>query len=374
MLLRKSISEMKIQIHLPESIKPIRCYLEHIRRTFMYLVGDDTSLLPEIDAVTVRIIQSRAPAISFEDLRHLEGEWEKGKLFQSMRAQDREFAWERLKNIGFIIPTLATFFQDVLFLEVTQAAMRKLCLSPPEGAGSIDKILLNQHVGYLRSSESLSTVNEAILKNQLLDLWRFSSQHAFELTDKKDHHRRVPRKTEDIERAIRLNFNRSSYQDPTLILGELSSLAYNYGFEIPSHIQFHEPQALIDEPSYFPPDVLDDVDLERRCGKPFTDSVDADRFALSRSSLFQTWIDPRVSTGFVRRCVFFSFFSYLFENTHYVNRFQSAVYPPETEDAIQSIRLSSAQDENLATPSRSNLETEFLETFGDMPWDMDGND
>lgn len=337
----------------------------------MYIVGDDRSLLPGIDAVTVKIIQSRAPATSFEDLRHLEGEWEKGNLFQSMRRQDRELSWARVKGIPFIIPTLATFFQDVLFLEVTQTAMRKLCISPPEGAQSIDQVLLTQHLGHLNEPGSLMSENESIKKEQLLDLWRYSSQHAFELTDKKEHHRRVPRKAEDIERAVRLNRDREFRRDSALLLGQLSSLAYNYGFEVPTHMQLNEPETHPDSPSYFPPHSLGDVDIERRCGKPFTDSIEADIFALSRSSLFQAWIDPRVSTGFVRRCVFFNFFSYLSESIDHFNSFQSTVGHRGTHFTTQDL---SPPVESSPIPLVADFETEFLETFGDMPWDTSQTD
>jgi hypothetical protein len=53
------------------------------------------------------------------------------------------------------------------------------------------------------------------------------------------------------------------------------------------------------------------VDLERRCGKPFTDSIEADRYALSFESLAHPTIQVRVSAVSVRQSVFNAFFSYL---------------------------------------------------------------
>lgn len=335
----------------------------------MYIVADDRSLLPGIDTVTVKIIQSRAPATSSEDLRYLESEWENGNLFQSMQFQDRELAWRRLRDIPFIIPTLTTFFQDVLFLEVTQAAMRKLCLSPPGRGDSIDKVLLSHCFRHFNAPDSpISQVESS--KQKLLDLWRFSSQYAFELTDKKDHYRRVPRKIEDVERAIRLDLDRESQLDSSLLLRQLLSLAYNYGFEVPIDVQFNEPETLPDRPSFFPPHSLKDVSLERRYGKPFTDSVEADRFALSRISLSQTWMDARVSTGFVRRCVFFNFFSYLSESIDHFDRFQDTFGLDAGDLLGHDAIISTFPVGNPPSPFVADFETEFLNNFGEIPWDI----
>ncbi|KAJ5766704.1 uncharacterized protein N7511_004320 [Penicillium nucicola] len=88
-------------------------------------------------------------------------------------------------------------------------------------------------------------------------------------------------------------------------------LAHQRGFKVPAdELQYVELPRVI--PGDFPPDNEDDKDVsvERRSGKPFTDSVNADRFALSRCSLQSTSDFDRVSAGFVRRSVFKAFFDY----------------------------------------------------------------
>ncbi|KAJ6176761.1 hypothetical protein N7485_003675 [Penicillium canescens] len=140
-------------------------------------------------------------------------------------------------------------------------------------------------------------------------------EYAFELTPKRDHHRRVPRKNKDKERAFSISANEELNGIPSLLLlHHFLLLARGYDFEVPlsEGDRLSETRELPrPHPCDFPPNDNDEVETERRSGKPFTDSVHADRFALSRESLRQNWNFQRVSAGFVRRSVFRAFFSYL---------------------------------------------------------------
>lgn len=288
------------------------CYLEHIRQTFLNLVDGNLDLLSNIDASTVRLIRSRAPKVSAQDLSDLEDEWNKGTLFSTMEDHQRAIVWERLRNVDLPILTLETFFQDILYLEVGQTVMKHLCLSPPKGDSTIDKVLRTQYLGYSAAPVSASYQERTTIHEKLYDLWRFSLQNGFELTSKRDHCRRVPRKQKDKSRAYQLGLVERPTRDPLLLLQHFLSLARSYEFDVPTiegnHLnQPNLPQPL---PCDFPPGD-DDVEIERRCGKPFTDSINADFFALSRESLTSPWRHERVSAGFVRRCVFRAFFSYL---------------------------------------------------------------
>ncbi|KAJ6027446.1 hypothetical protein N7460_012263 [Penicillium canescens] len=134
------------------------------------------------------------------------------------------------------------------------------------------------------------------------------------MTTIKEHRRREPRKRVDTERANRLGLHeRPDNFDLQVLEHHFLWLAHQRGFKVPadeSQLQYIELPRVI--PSDFPPDNEGDKDvsLERRSGKPFTDSVNADRFALSRWSLQSTCNYDRVSAGFVRRSVFHAFFEY----------------------------------------------------------------
>lgn len=260
------------------------------------------------------MLKSKVPRISSSDLSDLEIEKENKTLFPFLDDHQRDLIWERLREIEYPIPTLETFFQDILYLDVGQCVMRQLCLAPPKGKSTIDKVLRSQYNGYVAGLISRSYWEQTVQNEQLHDLWRFSLQYAFELTPKKDHHRRVPRKSEDKERASSMSVNEAiNGVPPLLLLRHFIMLARNYAFEVPgSEIDLvgearDLPRLL---PCDFPPGDEDEVETERRSGKPFTDSVQSDRFALSRESL-RVWDSRRVSAGFVRRSVFRAFFSYL---------------------------------------------------------------
>ncbi|KAJ5642292.1 hypothetical protein N7490_006292 [Penicillium lividum] len=257
------------------------------------IVDGNADLLWKIDSSTVNIIKSRAPKVSGQDMEDLQQEWDKRKLFRFMDEHHRNAAWERLKEIDFLIPTLETFFQDVLFLEVGQTVIRQLCLTPPKGEGTIDQTLRSQYMGYPPTFVSRTYWDRMVVDGNLCDLWRFSLQYAFEMTNKRDHHRRVPRKSKDKARAVELGLDEWRDRDPLSLLDQFLALASRHEFQVPfpdSHSSTEIPRLL---PYDFPPQTEGDIDIERRCGKPFTDSIDADVFALSREALSNSWSEQR---------------------------------------------------------------------------------
>jgi hypothetical protein len=245
-------------------------------------------------------------------MEDLEREMENNKLFPYLQDHERDMIWERLQNIDYPIPTLETFFQDILYLDVCQSVIRQLCLRPPTGKNTIDTVLKTQHNGFTEGLMSRSYWEQTIVNPQVLDLWRMSFQFAFELSSKRDHFRRLPRKDRDKIRASTMGPDeRLSTTDKLRLRSHFFSLARSYGFDVPVFETDQMPHGQLPRttPCDFPPGD-EDVEIERRSGKPFTDSIYADRFALSRHSLRHT-VPQRISAGFVRQSVFWAFFSYL---------------------------------------------------------------
>jgi hypothetical protein len=278
------------------------------------MVGGRADLLSQIDAVTVRLLQSRAPGVSEWDLSFLRRK--QNRLFRYIDCQrERDAIWHRIEQIQLPIPTLKTFFQDILFLDVGQSVMRQLCRSPLTGARSIDEALEEQFIVDSGGSVSdLPRIPGSRFQFGLWDLWRFSLQFAFEMTTQKDHHRRVPRKMEDIERAQEFGLHEihPTEMAPSLRL-LFFGLARSYGIHPPvsDDLETATLEIPLPVPSDFPPEQDKDIDLERRCGKPFTDSIEADRYALSFESISRPTAATRVSAVLVRQSVFCAFFGYL---------------------------------------------------------------
>ncbi|KAJ6003941.1 hypothetical protein N7540_011088 [Penicillium herquei] len=89
------------------------------------------------------------------------------------------------------------------------------------------------------------------------------------------------------------------------------------GFRVPGAGDSAEPESelppliLCD----YPEDTAEEVEVEKRCGKPFSNTVDADRFALSSESLQRISGATRVTAGFLRKWVFRAFFGYLMDDS-----------------------------------------------------------
>jgi hypothetical protein len=288
-----------------------------------------------------------------------------------------------MEQIQLPIPTLKTFFQDILFLDVGQSVMRQLCRSRLTGTRSIDEALEEQ---YIEDSGGSVSDPPRIPPGRrfhvgLWDLWRFSLQFAFEMTTQKDHHRRVPRKKEDIERA--LEFGLHEIHPPEMVPSLrllFFGLARSHGIHPPvlNDLDTATPEIPLPVPSDCPPEQDKDIDLERRCGKPFTDSIEADRYALSFESISHPTTGTRVGAVLVRQSVFCAFFGYLLpqETANQDDRqsrpgydvgselFEQALNPPEIEhpSPIRPPRSTLANFDPLQPSSNPNTLDPFAQS------------
>ncbi|KAI1829150.1 hypothetical protein CBS147337_10042 [Penicillium roqueforti] len=291
--------------------EPIGCYWDFILSTFLRLVGGRHELLPLINGVTVHLLQSRAPKVSQRDLKFLEKQMTSGKLFCGIPDEQRLEIWEQLKEIDFPIPTLATFFRDRLYLEVGQTVMRQLFTPDPDRRTTIDEGVCAQYDTAVPMSMAH---RQEMLKSDLWELWRFSFQYGFEMTE---HRRRVPRTKAATQQPSHPTFSqRPPALDQTALWQCYYGIARARGFKVPFEEElptdpYHLP---LPAPCDFPEESSEEIQTAQRCGKPFSDSVKADRYALAAESLQQEWTTPRVTAGFVRRSVFLAFFRYLTEN------------------------------------------------------------
>ena len=283
------------------------CYWDRIYQTFLDLVGGNYQHLRLIDGLTVRLIQSRVPKVSPRDFRFLESELGQGNLFRTIPAHDRQAVWERLINIDFPIPSLETFFKDRLYLEVGRSVMQQVFLPDPNRKVTIDERVYEHFDTHIPLTTSYR--HEA-LKSDLWEFWRFSFQYGFEMTE---HRRRVSPSRE--EGHARPTTSQPSTEQRALLWQHFFRLVRQRGYRVHERlgISANLPQDLPPLPHIQPvfPETDMEIPVKRRSGKPYTDSIDADRFALSAEALQQAWTFPRVTAGFLRQSVFFMFFFYL---------------------------------------------------------------
>lgn len=314
--------------------QPILCYLNLIRETFLHLMGGNSDLLSLVDGVSVRLLMSCTPKVSDIDLKFLDGRmnpetYDTGLQISEAGARDemlfrdiedpylRRNIWERLRNIDYPIPTLETFFKDRLWLEVGQNVMQQLLITDPNPDR---RVTIDEGIGGLYNVSIPMTIpfRQDRIRDQLYELWRFSLQYGFEMTGP-IYRRRLPRAARGTQRQPIPGLSpRSNGPDQSVLWQHFFWLAREQNFNV--SVAEGIPIGPADLPSImacdYPENSEEDVAMGRRRGKPYTDSAEADRYALSQVSLAEPWLVRRstansVTAGFVRRSVFEAFFGYL---------------------------------------------------------------
>ncbi|KAJ6016578.1 hypothetical protein N7540_011169 [Penicillium herquei] len=282
----------------------ICCYWQTILATFDRLVSGRRELLSGMDGVSVNLIQSRAPKVSDHDLQFLQSKMDDGELFQYFPDDVRHELWEQLQEIDYPIPTLKTFFKDRIYLEVAQSVMKQLAPPPVRDQRlTIDEGICQIYDTAVPIPHSLRA---HYLRENLMEFWRFSFQYGFEMTE----HQRL--KATDGH-----DMSQPSTVSESDLWRHLYANLRSRGFRVPGAGDPAEPESelppliLCD----YPEDTAEEVEVEKRCGKPFSNTVDADRFALSSESLQRTSGATRVTAGFLRKWAFRAFFGYLMETS-----------------------------------------------------------
>ncbi|CAG8893568.1 unnamed protein product [Penicillium nalgiovense] len=326
--------------------EPVACYWELIFTTFSRLVGGREELLLLIDGVTVELLQSRVPK-SRKDLQSLQVELEEGRLFPNFSEEARQDIWARLKEIDYPIPTLKTFFKDRLYLEVAQSVMKRLFVQPRREKITIDQGVYGKYDTPVPVSMAL---RQEWLGSDLLEFWRFSFQYGFEMTD----HQRLKWPTDaDPEDLLSRRSSGSSFLPKQEIWRHFFTLVRARGFQAPvtDDTSFATGELPSPRVCEFPEDLAEEIEVAKRCGKPYSNTVEADRFALSAESLRQIQASVRVTAGFLRQSVFKAFFGYLWNS----NSQMAGGDPPDDNIEVQH------RDE---TPTTANVGRAMMATDG----------
>src|SRR4051812_25643589 len=101
-------------------------YLERMKKFYSDLVEGDEHAMQKIDPTTVKALELRAPRASTRDARFLYIEIHGGRIFSAFSDPEREEIWRRLQMFEGLVPSLYTFFRDVLYLELLTNSVRRL--------------------------------------------------------------------------------------------------------------------------------------------------------------------------------------------------------------------------------------------------------
>ncbi|KAI3182191.1 hypothetical protein DTO027I6_10197 [Penicillium roqueforti] len=327
--------------------EPVACYWELVFTTFSRLVGGRDELLLLIDGVTVELLQSRVPKFSSKDLQSLQVELEEGRLFPNFSEGTRQDIWARLKEIDYPIPTLKTFFKDRLYLEVAQSVMKRLFVQPRREKITIDQGVYGKYDTPVPVSMAL---RQGWLGSDLLEFWRFSFQYGFEMTD---HQRLKWPADADPEDLLSRRSSIPSFLPKQEIWRHFFTLVRARGFQAPATDETSFAMGELPSPRVceYPEDLAEEIEVAKRCGKPYSNTVEADRFALSAESLRQSQASVRVTAGFLRQSVFKAFFGYLWNS----NSQMAGSDPPDDNIEVQH------RDER---PTTANVRRAMMATDG----------
>ncbi|PGG98898.1 hypothetical protein GX51_06545 [Blastomyces parvus] len=321
-------------------------YLTHVKQFWSSLVDDDRDKMMKIDLHTVEILQLLAPGVSRKDAKTVRGVVLGGEAFANFNDSDRAAIWNKLQGKREIIPSLHTFFQDIYYLEACANCVKRLValsrlrptlrsavwgsLKPPDPAVR-NCMIQTSETGQRRSG---SPAQRAELGYR--QLWLYAMRH----------YPKMPREPESDDLVARPGHEKA---DETA-LHEMAVLAQNLGFDstrITDLIELSPDRQIARavllkarDPERFRYDsgIFEtligriaecfslavpverqlscdftsgsEAKLNARCGLPHARAQQQDRRFLFLDQLHTNEMPAggKVSTLFVRRCVYFTFF------------------------------------------------------------------
>jgi Protein of unknown function (DUF3723) len=129
---------------MTQLIKEVLHYLEYIKKFWTNLLDGTGAPNSAIDADTVSALQSRVPGLCIGDRKWLEEQMQSHTIFISVTdAGVRDRLWQKIREVHTIIPTLATFFEDLKYFALCRKVVAKLL--PPASAESVSKSRREKH-------------------------------------------------------------------------------------------------------------------------------------------------------------------------------------------------------------------------------------
>jgi hypothetical protein len=80
----------------------------------------------KIDQTTVKALELRAPRALTVDAEFLCGQVRREEVFSAFDDREQDDIWSRLEGFKGLIPSLVTFFKDILYLERLANCVKQL--------------------------------------------------------------------------------------------------------------------------------------------------------------------------------------------------------------------------------------------------------
>lgn len=319
-------------------MQEIAHYLNYVKDFWFSLVNDDPASVGKIDQQTVEKLQLMAPQA---EGKLVHGLVLSGQVFTDFDESERMTIWEKLRSFNGLIPSLYSFFEDFKCFEswahclsrlftVTKATVRKTMDSLR--ACPISDVCLIQTSGSAFSNRVEPAERHFDIAYR--QMWLYAMRH-------------YPQMPRDPKRKTRLAKPANATADE-YVVSDMACLARRLGFQSdeitelgnqspdrlfakhallrarkPDHFVYDDSMldSLIDrivecfatakpKDVSTPPPILLSLSMKRRarCGHPTVPALLQDRPLLFLDPMHATEASDRVTTVFVRRCVYLAFF------------------------------------------------------------------
>ncbi|KAL1620000.1 hypothetical protein SLS56_009844 [Neofusicoccum ribis] len=334
----------------------IIAYLEHINAVWSKILSGDREKLRSIDQATVEALQLRAPGSSESDLATLRGQIASGQIFGSLPQAERDPILKRLTEVNDIIPSFASFFDDVNYHGDVVRCMQRLVPRSTKSS-TFTKFLKHFNPGKLRKRELAVQTSEAVFETKdgnetsqflvgYLQLYTYAARF----------YDRIPHQPNRKNVKFQAGFN-----EDAATLYRFAQLAACMGFDSPqisgylSQTGDHGP-APESGISGSPALVIDGSGepLHRRSGKPFTQNYQLDKHFFFLGHLLNQSKErgEGISSFFVLKSRFQAFFwkNLRYVNTHTAGSSQAPVDPQEQNATSEINGLNDVDTMNRAKP------------------------
>lgn len=304
----------------------------------------------KIDVHTIETLQLLAPGVSKKDRTAVEGLVVSGGVFSDFSSSERASIWRRMKKRKAIIPSLHTFFQDLWYLESCANCMKRLVI-PSKMCPTVKTAMLKSfepaepfviqtsETGFRRCSVSQADCAELAYRQ----LWLYAMRHYTKLPKKPEKDdpvakaqcekadetvlydmavfaRRLGFHSPDIEELIKKSPDHQIARNALLRARKPDRYRYDSAtFEsLASQIAgcFHRAIPLNYEPSSETVNCME-THLNSRCGHPHekAQKQDCPFLFIDQVHMGEDFAPGKVTTLFVRQCVYFVFFGKLPSNS-----------------------------------------------------------
>ncbi|KAL4891328.1 hypothetical protein BDV59DRAFT_203528 [Aspergillus ambiguus] len=326
--------------------------LQNLRKYWSSLFKGDCGKMLRLDVPTVEKLQLLAPGLSAKDTLTVKGLVLSGEVFSNFSESERRSIWKRIKRKRTIIPTLYTFFQDMWYLEACANVLKRLVsldrysatvksalfatFSPPESSNGRCLIQTSES-SFRHCPASLDDSKELAYRQ----LWLYAMRHYLKLGKRPEGDNLIAKQScaeadqrclHDMARlAMELGFRSPQIEDlasqsPDHQIARAALLKArgpdHYRYERGSFDRlvrqvvdcFYQAVPIDAEPpTEF---TVEEAHLRVRCGFPRRKSQQFDRPFLFLDKIHAAPKDMgKVTTFFVRRCVYCSFFGIPLEAT-----------------------------------------------------------